>query len=88
MLQRNCVYTAPDGVKPAYAIAGDGPPLLRVFSWHAYLELNWNSPAWWHWWDGFSRDHTFVHYDGMVADCLIAEWMSFPQTPGSKTWRP
>jgi pimeloyl-ACP methyl ester carboxylesterase/DNA-binding SARP family transcriptional activator len=51
---------ASDGVRIAYAAAGDGPPLV----WAAHcLAFSGKSPIWRHWTEEFAKDHTFVHYD-------------------------
>lgn len=35
-----------DGSALAYAISGDGPPLLRAGHWLSHLEHDWSSPVW------------------------------------------
>lgn len=63
---------APDGVKIAYAISGQGPPLVRVLNWLSHVEFDWNSPVWRHWLAELSRRHTFVRYDG--RGCGLSDW--------------
>lgn len=36
----------PDGVSIAWALAGDGPPLMRASHWMTHLDLDWCSVAW------------------------------------------
>jgi pimeloyl-ACP methyl ester carboxylesterase/DNA-binding CsgD family transcriptional regulator len=55
--------TAPDGARIAYAVHGDGPPLVRVATWLTHLELDWASPVWRHWLDGLGGSHTVLRYD-------------------------
>jgi pimeloyl-ACP methyl ester carboxylesterase/DNA-binding CsgD family transcriptional regulator len=55
--------TAPDGVNLAYAISGNGPPLVRVANWLTHLDLDWKGPIWSHWFREFTRDHTLVRFD-------------------------
>jgi pimeloyl-ACP methyl ester carboxylesterase/DNA-binding CsgD family transcriptional regulator len=55
--------TSSDGVKLAYAISGEGPPLMMSATWLTHLEHQWNSLAWRPWLDAFSRTHTLVRYD-------------------------
>ena len=55
--------TAADGVKLAYAISGEGPPLVMSASWLTHLEHQWRSLAWRPWLEGFSRAHTLLRYD-------------------------
>ena len=36
--------TASDGVRIAYALAGNGPPLVKAANWLNHLEYDWQSP--------------------------------------------
>jgi pimeloyl-ACP methyl ester carboxylesterase/DNA-binding winged helix-turn-helix (wHTH) protein len=54
---------ARDGVRLAYAVSGDGPPLVKAANWLSHLEYDWESPVWRHWWDGLSHAHRLVRYD-------------------------
>ena len=53
-----------DGAQIAYAIAGQGPPLLKAGNWLNHLEYDWESPIWRHLLHGFARDHQLIRYDG------------------------
>lgn len=55
--------TAPDGVRLAYAVVGEGPPLVKAPNWLSHLEFEWRSPVWRHWLEELSRDHTLIRYD-------------------------
>ena len=55
--------TAPDGVRLAFATAGEGPPLVKTANYLTHLELDWHSPVWRHWMDLLSRDHRLIRYD-------------------------
>lgn len=55
--------TAPDGARIAYAVHGDGPPLVRVATWLTHLELDWASPVWRHWLERLGESHTVLRYD-------------------------
>jgi pimeloyl-ACP methyl ester carboxylesterase/DNA-binding CsgD family transcriptional regulator len=55
--------TSADGVQLAYAVHGTGPPLVRVATWLAHLELDWESPVWRHWLTRLGERHTVVRYD-------------------------
>jgi pimeloyl-ACP methyl ester carboxylesterase/DNA-binding CsgD family transcriptional regulator len=54
--------TAKDGVKLAYAISGDGPPLIMSSTWLTHLEHQWRSLAWRPWLDAF-RAFTVLRHD-------------------------
>ena len=45
---------ASDGVGLAYAVSGDGPPLLKAANWLSHLEYDWESSIWRHWWESLS----------------------------------
>ena len=55
--------TSSDGVRIAYAVTGQGVPLVKVANWLAHLEFDRHSPIWRHWQRDFSRHYTYVHYD-------------------------
>jgi pimeloyl-ACP methyl ester carboxylesterase/DNA-binding CsgD family transcriptional regulator len=55
--------TASDGVKLAYAVSGEGPPLVMSATWLSHLEHQWQSLAWRPWLDAFSRGHKLLRYD-------------------------
>jgi pimeloyl-ACP methyl ester carboxylesterase/DNA-binding CsgD family transcriptional regulator len=53
----------PDGVQLAYALSGDGPPLVMSATWLTHLEHQWKSLAWRPWLDAFTRKHKVLRYD-------------------------
>jgi pimeloyl-ACP methyl ester carboxylesterase/DNA-binding CsgD family transcriptional regulator len=55
--------TAPDGVGLAYAIEGDGPPLVKAGNWMTHLDYDRQSPVWRHWVRELSRGRTLIRYD-------------------------
>ena len=55
--------TTDDGVKLAYAVSGEGPPLVMSATWLTHLEHQWQSMAWRPWLDFCSGGHTLVRYD-------------------------
>jgi len=68
--------TAPDGVRIAYAVLGEGTPLVYACGWPQHLEMEWQTP--------FSRDFletlaegfTLVRYDmrgGGLSDRDVAD---------------
>ncbi|KZE35476.1 alpha/beta fold hydrolase [Chelatococcus daeguensis] len=58
---RRCA--TPDGVRLAYAMSGQGPPLVRAAHWMSHLERDWDSPVWKHWMEGLSANFRLVRYD-------------------------
>jgi pimeloyl-ACP methyl ester carboxylesterase/DNA-binding CsgD family transcriptional regulator len=55
--------TARDGTRIAYAVHGQGPPLVRTATWLTHLEYDWESPVWKHWLAALGETHTFLRYD-------------------------
>lgn len=55
--------TTADGVRLAYAVAGEGPPLVRAAHWMTHLDYDAQSPVWRHWLTDLSAHHTLVRYD-------------------------
>jgi DNA-binding winged helix-turn-helix (wHTH) protein len=55
--------TSADGTQIAYAISGDGPPLLRASHHVTHLEMEWNSPLWRPQFDRLSQGHRLIRYD-------------------------
>jgi pimeloyl-ACP methyl ester carboxylesterase/DNA-binding winged helix-turn-helix (wHTH) protein len=63
---------AADGVRLAYAVAGEGPPLVRAANWMTHLGYDIESPVWRHWVRDLSRRHTFIRYD--ERGCGLSDW--------------
>ncbi len=55
--------STPDGTRLAYALSGQGIPIVRAAHWMSHLELDWESPVWRHWTEAMSASNTFVRYD-------------------------
>jgi pimeloyl-ACP methyl ester carboxylesterase/DNA-binding CsgD family transcriptional regulator len=55
--------TSARGVKLAYAVCGEGPPLVMSATWLSHLEHQWQSGSWQPWLEAFSRGHTLLRYD-------------------------
>lgn len=73
---------AGDGATVAYAVAGQGPPLVRVANWLTHVEYDWHSPVRRHWLEAFSRDHMLVRYD--LRGCGLSE--RNPRDQGLDAW--
>ena len=52
-----------DGTRIAFAIAGNGPPLVKTANFISHLEYDWESPVWRHWLDELTRENTLIRYD-------------------------
>ncbi|HEX6117983.1 MAG TPA: alpha/beta fold hydrolase [Dongiaceae bacterium] len=52
-----------DGVRIAFASAGDGPPLIKTANWLNHLEFDWQSPVWRHLLSELSADFRLIRYD-------------------------
>ncbi|MCK0174323.1 MULTISPECIES: alpha/beta fold hydrolase [Mycobacteriaceae] len=63
---------AADGARLAYAMAGDGPPLVRAANWMTHLGYDIESPVWRHWVRDLSQRHCFVRYD--ERGCGLSDW--------------
>ena len=57
------ICTASDGVRIAYALAGQGPPLVKAANWLNHLEYDWQSPIWSHLLHEFAARHQLIRYD-------------------------
>jgi len=63
---------AADGVRLAYAVAGEGSPLMRAANWMTHLGYDIESPVWRHWVRDLSLRHTFIRYD--ERGCGLSDW--------------
>jgi pimeloyl-ACP methyl ester carboxylesterase/DNA-binding winged helix-turn-helix (wHTH) protein len=55
--------TTRDGVRIAYALAGQGPPLVKSANWLNHLEYDWQSPIWSHLLHALAAEHRLIRYD-------------------------
>src|SRR5258708_40271321 len=55
--------TTDDGMRLAYAVSGEGPPLVMSASWLTHLEHQWRSLAWRPWLDAFTREPKGLRHD-------------------------
>jgi pimeloyl-ACP methyl ester carboxylesterase/DNA-binding CsgD family transcriptional regulator len=62
---------AQDGVRLAYAVSGDGPPLVMSATFLTHLEHQWRSLAWRPWLDAFMHDYKLLRYD--VRGCGLSD---------------
>jgi pimeloyl-ACP methyl ester carboxylesterase/DNA-binding winged helix-turn-helix (wHTH) protein len=55
--------TASDGVRIAYALAGQGLPLVKAANWLNHLEYDWQSPIWSHLFQALAAEYQLIRYD-------------------------
>jgi pimeloyl-ACP methyl ester carboxylesterase/DNA-binding CsgD family transcriptional regulator len=72
-----------DGVGLAYAIDGEGPPLVKASNWMTHLDYERRSPVWRHWVRELSRSHALVRYD--ERGCGLSD-RQFDGTPTLDTY--
>ena len=68
--------TSSDGVRLAYAISGDGPPLVRAPHWFTHLEHDWTNPAMRPWVEDLSKRYSILRFDQRgtgLSDREVAE---------------
>jgi pimeloyl-ACP methyl ester carboxylesterase/DNA-binding CsgD family transcriptional regulator len=63
MEQRIAFVRSKDRTNIAYALSGDGPPLVRAGTWLTHVHHDWESPIWAHWLRFMSARHTLIRYD-------------------------
>jgi pimeloyl-ACP methyl ester carboxylesterase/DNA-binding CsgD family transcriptional regulator len=61
-----------DGTRIAYAITGQGPPLVKAPHWLTHLEHEFQSPLWRPWIESLSADHTLLRMD--ERGCGLSDW--------------
>jgi class 3 adenylate cyclase/pimeloyl-ACP methyl ester carboxylesterase len=79
---------ASDGVRLAYATAGNGPILVKTGNWLNHLEYDWESPVWRHLILGLAGNHTLIRYDARgnglsdweVPELSVNAWVSDLET--------
>ncbi|WP_077003304.1 alpha/beta fold hydrolase [Variovorax sp. KK3] len=68
---------AHDGVRLAYALSGNGPPLVKVGNWLTHLEFDLQSPVWGYLVEALSREHRLLRYDQRgtgLSDREVVNW--------------
>jgi len=63
MKQQIQYCTTSDGVRIAYAVTGEGTPIIRTSHWLTHLHHDFTSPVWKHVMIGLARHHRLVRYD-------------------------
>jgi pimeloyl-ACP methyl ester carboxylesterase/DNA-binding winged helix-turn-helix (wHTH) protein len=52
-----------DGTRIAYAIAGNGPPLVKAANWLNHVEYDWQSPIWSHLLHALAARYRLIRHD-------------------------
>ena len=68
--------TASDGVRIAYAISGDGMPLVRAEHWMTHLDWDWRSATFGARIQALSQRYRLVRYDGRGTG--LSDWDAAP----------
>jgi len=66
-----------DGTRIAYAVHGQGPPLIWVQHWVHHLDLDWDSPIWRPWLDFLTQRFTVVRCDWRGCGLSDREYIGF-----------
>jgi len=82
--QRIAFARSKDKTTIAYALSGEGPPLVRAGTWLTHVHHDWESPIWAHWLRFMSERHTLVRYDprgcGLsqsdVGEITLEDWVA------------
>ena len=61
-----------DGVRLAWAEAGEGPLMLKASNWLTHLEYDWESPVWRHWIHFLAEHFRLVRFD--ERGCGMTDW--------------
>ncbi len=64
--------TSSDGVRIAYALSGQGAPIVKAGHRLSHIGFDRTSPVWRHWVEELSRDHTLLRYD--ARGCGLSDW--------------
>jgi pimeloyl-ACP methyl ester carboxylesterase/DNA-binding CsgD family transcriptional regulator len=79
-LQQSIRYLkAADGVRLAWASAGNGPALVKAANWLTHLNYDLESPVWRHWIEFFANHFRFIRYD--ERGCGMTDWNVGDLTP-------
>ncbi|MFV2102333.1 alpha/beta fold hydrolase [Micromonospora sp. LOL_024] len=70
---------ARDGTRIAYAVTGDGPPLIRTANWLTRIDVERTVAMWSHWFDGLTRDRQLIRYDERGSG--LSDWTSPGTSP-------
>jgi pimeloyl-ACP methyl ester carboxylesterase/DNA-binding winged helix-turn-helix (wHTH) protein len=72
--QRVSFCRAADGARIAYAVSGEGPPIVKAANWLTHLEYDWASPVWRHWLAELGYRRRLIRYD--ERGCGLSDWQA------------
>ena len=58
-----------DRTRIAFAVTGDGPPLVKAHHWLTHLEYEFQSPLWRPWIEALSKGHTLLRVRAERGGC-------------------
>jgi pimeloyl-ACP methyl ester carboxylesterase len=61
-----------DGARIAFAVSGEGFPLVKAPNWMTHLDHDWTSPVYGHWLKEALRDHRVIRLD--LRGFGLSEW--------------
>ena len=64
----------------AYALSGDGPPLVAAAWWVSHLELDWRHEPFQRFWEALAEGHTLVRYDRVGVGMSDRDGFDVPLT--------
>jgi pimeloyl-ACP methyl ester carboxylesterase/DNA-binding CsgD family transcriptional regulator len=64
----------------AYALSGNGPPLVAAAWWVSHLELDWQDEAFRRFWQGLAEGYTLVRYDRLGVGMSDREGLDAQRT--------
>lgn len=68
------------GRRVAYAVSGEGPPLVVPAWWVSHLELNWRDGAFRSFWESVGEGHVLVRYDAPGVGMSDRDWQPQERT--------
>jgi pimeloyl-ACP methyl ester carboxylesterase/AraC-like DNA-binding protein len=69
---RKAFCSGPDGARIAYAVSGEGFPLVKAPNWMTHLDHDWTSPVYGHWLREGVRSNTLIRAD--MRGFGLSEW--------------
>jgi pimeloyl-ACP methyl ester carboxylesterase len=69
---RTAFCSGPDGARIAYAVSGEGFPLVKAATWMTHLDCDWTSPVYGHWLCEGTRSNSLIRAD--MRGFGMSEW--------------